>query len=291
MTHLHLHTARPEIWRDTARRLRVASIASLGGPKTPVAAGIQAEVFDGPDEAQPAALERAFSAGHHVLVAAVPCLNRAALESLSAQAQTKHLQIAVWNPDRFLPSRQLIRKQIGASLGQTELVRSHRWDPVSSQSSAEIPLPLVGEIEQALWLVEQPVQRVFAVTTRSGAAGQGRHFQVHLAFDPGMALIDYDNCLPAGAGYRSLSVIGSSGSAQADDQDNVQLIFGGGDPRAITAGEGVRHLATMLDEFAVAVANRSDLSPSLNSCLATMAVAEAVQSSLKSYQAARTEGN
>lgn len=280
MLGVRLHTDRDDVWRDAARRLHHAAFD---------ATSIDAELFDGAVLAKPQTIERALTAGRHVLVAAEPCLTHEECDSLAATAAKKGVTFAVVNPDRFLPSRQLIKKQLGGPLGSPELVRIHRWQPhasVETTSPLGLPGPLVAEIEQALWLVGRPVVRVFALELENDV---GRFVQVHLSFDAGMALIDYDDRLPDGAGYRSLSVIGSSGSAQTDDQANTQLLYKGGAPRGIPVGEGIRYLATMLDDFAAAVAEKRDTSSDVKSWRNTAAVVAAVRQSLTTRDAVTVE--
>lgn len=280
MLRLRLHTDREDVWRDAARRLHRATFA---------ADAADAELFDGATLAKPRAIEQALTAGRHVLVAAEPCLTREELETLAAAATKNGVTLAVVHPDRCLPSRRLVKQQLGAALGSPELVRIHRWQPhatVDTTAPLDLPGPLVGEIEQALWLVGRPAVKAFAVER---VADVGRFVQVHLGFDAGMALIDYDERLPDGAGYRSLSVIGSSGSAQTDDQANAQLLFRGGTPQAIVVGEGVRSWATLVDEFAAAVADRRDTAADATAWLDVNVVVAAVRRSLASGDAVTME--
>src|SRR5688572_2123795 len=104
MLGVRLHTDREDVWRDAARRLHRATFD---------ATAIHAELFDGAILAKPQAIEQALASGRHVFVAAEPCLTREEIDSLAATATKKGLSFAVVNPDRFLPSRQLIKKQLG----------------------------------------------------------------------------------------------------------------------------------------------------------------------------------
>ena len=111
--------------------------------------------------------------------------------------------------------------------------------------------------------------------------------QVQLCFGPGMATIDYCDALQGTTltGYRSLSLIGSRGSAQVDDHTNTQLAYVGGDgPTGLTVGEGVRHLAAMLDDFASAIAEQRDFSSTVTDALHTLDVVAALQKSLKTHE-------
>src|SRR6478736_808158 len=111
MLGVRIHTDREDVWRDAARRLHRATIG--GGAES-------AELFDGAVHAKPQATEAALAAGRHVLVAAEPCLTREELDSVAAVATKKGVTFDVMNPDRCLPSRQLVKKQLGGPLGSPE---------------------------------------------------------------------------------------------------------------------------------------------------------------------------
>lgn len=168
------------------------------------------------------------------------------------------------NPDRFLPSRQLIRQQLDAGkLGAVGLVRVHRWEPTVEQiinlpglegqvddlphEVNGLPTGLLRDLDLVLWLVGQSPNAIHALEQSDAANSRGRSIQMHLGFPSGaMALIDYSNQLPDGDGSQSLSVIGSSGAAYADDHQNMQLVYRGGRPQAVRAEEtGRRHTAAV----------------------------------------------
>jgi len=249
-----------EKWRDVARRLRRVELVHVGDSTRPFE-GPPADLalFDGAAEAEPEAIAKTIAAGMHVLVFAAPCLPIGVPARLLKQAQAAKRLFACVNPDRLLPSRLMIQNQLGAALGSPELVRIHRRQAhVSADMTAPLGLPsdLVGELEQAIWLIARPIRGVFAAESRTaGDDRAGRTVLVHLSFDPGMAIIDYDDTLHPGnhaaaAAYCFLSVIGSNGSAQIDDQRNSQLLFIGGAPRALAVDEGVRRLAAEIESFA-----------------------------------------
>ena len=164
------------------------------------------------------------------------------------------------NPDRFLPSRQLIRQQVDSGkLGEVGLVRVHRWEPIVGHVSDVpgatrhvenvpheingLPTGLLRDLDLVLWLVGKSPDSIHAVS-------RFRIIQVHLGFPGGaMALIDYSNQLPDGDGYQSLSVIGSTGAAYADDHQNMQLVFRGGHAQAVRAEETGRRHAALIQEF------------------------------------------
>lgn len=230
------------------------------------------------------------SAGTHVLLATEPCLSAAELDSLAQQAQHAGVKFSVCNPDRFLPSRQLIKQQVGGKLGNTALVRIHRWEPARSPASPALspfplPGPLMRDLELALWLTDSPPDRVYAIEHRQGGVPAGRFIQVQLGFSEGTALLDYTDRLPSGPGYSSLSVIGVSGAAYADDHQNMQLAYQAGGPRAVRTEEGPRQYAALVQDFADAVAEGRDLAPTVTAWRKVYALADAVCQSLETRQA------
>ena len=158
-------------------------------------------------------------------------------------------QVVVVNPDRFLPSRQLLRQQLDTGkLGDVGLIRIHRWEPNVLHDEGDLPMGLLRDLDLVLWLVGKLPDAIHAVEQNDST---GRTIQVHLGFPGGaMALIDFSNQLPEGDGYQSLSVIGSAGAAYADDHQNMQLVFRGGRAQAMRAEEtGRRHSATVQERI------------------------------------------
>ncbi len=158
-------------------------------------------------------------------------------------------QVVVVNPDRFLPSRQLIRQQLDAGkLGDVGLVRVHRWEPNLSHDDGGLPTGLLRDLDLVLWLVGKLPDAIHAVEQSDSS---GKSIQLHLGFPGGaMALIDFSSQLPNGDGYQSLSVIGSAGAAYDDDHQNMQLVFRGGQAQAVRAEEtGRRHNAAVQERI------------------------------------------
>ncbi len=213
---------------------------------------------------------------------------------VSSAARQHGVQLAVANPDRYLPSRQLIRQQLDAGrLGEVGLVRVHRWRSGHSAGPQAAPAALVRDLDLALWLIGRPPDVVFAVEhsakTADGVSGQ--FVQVHLGLPGGAtALIDYCDRLPAGDGYDSLSVIGSAGAAYADDHQNMQLIYRGGRPQAVRTDEGPQQLAALVQQFVDAIAAGRDLSPSVAAWQDVLGVVACVRQSIESRQAIAREG-
>ena len=210
-------------------------------------------------------------------------------------------QVVVINPDRFLPSRQLIRQQLDAGkLGDVGLIRIHRWEPNVGQvfnlpvqagqvenlphDDGGLPIGLLRDLDLVLWLVGKMPDAIHAVEQNDSS---GRSIQLHLGFSGGaMALIDYTNRLPAGDGYQSFSVIGSAGAAYADDHQNMQLVFRGGHAQAVRAEEtGRRHAAAVQEQIDSLQAGHG-VAVSVTEWQNVLKVAEAVRRTISSSEPA-----
>src|SRR5204862_5790831 len=114
-------------------------------------------------------IQRALQDGSRVLVAGEPCWPWRDVEDVMLQARQANIQCAIANPDRFLPSRQLIKQQIPGKLGALGLIRMHRWEPAGNDvEPLGFPAPLIRDIDLALWLAGQPPNRVYALATSAG---------------------------------------------------------------------------------------------------------------------------
>ena len=91
-----------------------------------------------------------------------------------------------------------------------------------------------------------------------------------------MALLVYSSLHPPGDPYRSLHVIGSAGAAYADDQQNMQLLYKGGQTRGVMAHE--------------TLSGEPEPSDMTNNWEQVLAVADAVQRSIEARQAVSLEG-
>ena len=256
-----------------------------------------AVAFFGRAPLEPTVIERYLGAGLHVLLATESCLPNEVLKALSVIARRENVQLSLVNPDRCLSSRQLIKQQLDAGkLGDVGLVRVHRWEPVATESSLSprrLPAPLVHDLDLVLWLIGKTPDVVYAIeqTGNQRDDSPGRCVQVHLGFaGGGMALIDFNDRLPPGDGYQSLSVIGSLGAAYADDHQNMQILYRGGQPLAVNAEEGVKQFAALLQEFVDDLQTGRDLSTSVTAWRDVLAVSDAVRRSLESRQAIPSEG-
>lgn len=165
------------------------------------------------------------------------------------QGEEPGLPVLIARPLRFLPSIQVIKANLDAGrLGLLGLLRCHRWEPQRGGEWSDNTQPLLdqlrSDLDLACWLAGQPPRKVFAVSQ------QPDYVQVHLGFaGGGMALLDLSRSLPGSAGYFSLSVIGSTGAAYADDHHDVQLLFGQGLPHAVKFSQREAAILGMLKDF------------------------------------------
>ncbi|MCE9561453.1 MAG: hypothetical protein K8U57_05305 [Planctomycetes bacterium] len=203
-------------------------------------------------------IEQHLAARKHALLVAEVCPTREVIEGHFASAREAGVQFCFANPDRYLPSRQLVRKQLSGPLGEPGLLRLHRWEPTPPQPT-DIPEAILRDLDLTLWLMGRRPNRVYSLEQKH-AGSTGHCVQVHLGFpNGGMALLDFNNRLPAGDGYQSLSVIAASGAAYADDHQNRQLAFRGGSPDAVRTEERSGQLAAIAQEFVDALRSSHNL--------------------------------
>ena len=155
---------------------------------------------------------------------------------------------------RFLPSVRTVKDSLASGkLGAAGLVRIHYWQ---TKSASDVWESLRQQLDVTCWLIGQPPTAVFALGRHGQAGAKSRDYlQVHLGFsDDRMAVIDCATSLAEGDDYYSLSVIGSTGAAYADDHHNMQLVYGGQHPQAIRTSQGDLGLLATLQEFIDATA-------------------------------------
>jgi predicted dehydrogenase len=202
---------------------------------------------------------RTAEAGKHLLVEGPPGSCDSEVVAACARAGAR---LMVGQSFRFLPSIQAVKASLDAGqLGEPGLLRIHRWEAPDPHS--ELMSPVTREIDLACWLFGQRPREVYATARWVSQARfqQPEYVQLHLGFaNGGVALIDHAQSLSPGDGYYALSLIGSKGSAYADDHANTQLLFAGGRPQGLLGGQGDSHVLAQLQEFIQAVAeNREPL--------------------------------
>lgn len=239
------------------------------------------------DKSRVATIERAAKGGKHVLVASPLADSVEAAERVIEACRSSQVRLMVGHSLRFMPSRTAVKAALDSGkLGEPGLLRIHRWTGSSGGQEAKsiVMQHAVNGIDLANWLFAGLPNRVYAL-------GRPGYVQVHLGFsNGGMALIDHATNLPDGDGYSSLSLIGSTGAADADDHHNRNLLFRGGIPSAIDTGEGPFHLIAQLAEFVSAIEEKREPAVTGNDGKAALQVAEAAVASLESHRALRLAG-
>jgi UDP-N-acetyl-2-amino-2-deoxyglucuronate dehydrogenase len=243
-----------QLARDVAQALN----ANLGAASFDSLLAEHADEFDAlivhlPDRFRAPLCQQAAAAGKHLLVDWPLALAPSRAGEIIAACAQAGVRLMVGQESRFLPSVQTVKASLDSGkLGEPGLLRIHRWTP--RPAGTEPARPLTREIDLACWFFGGWPNAVFADQQTPGAGTEWPDYaQLHLGFPGGaMALIDHAQSLPPGDGYFSLSLIGSSGAAYADDHHNRQLLFQGGPPAAILTQEGAGLLA-MLREFIAAV--------------------------------------
>jgi predicted dehydrogenase len=290
--------------RNSAARLRGATL--IAGPEPPSPATCDAVAFVGTDCPRREMIERFLTAGKHVLLTRPMGLVADELATLSEVARRAGVQMAVANPDRYLPSRQMIARTVDAgNLGEVVLVRIHHWDTANSDERGPfgIVTPVDREVKLVGWLGRQvdvvvSLMGVFPslvyATLQDAMASStaaGMYLQVHLGFPQGrMALLDYTDRLPQGDRYHAFSLIGSAGAAYADDHQNTQLVFRGGHPQAVRTAEEGETLTALIQEFVDGLRAGRDFTAGVAAWRHVRSVVDAVWRSVQSQRAVVPEG-
>ena len=238
-------------------------------------------------------IAQAAEAGKHVLVEPPLAGTAEKAERSSAAARAAGVRLMPAHEARFRADCRAVRDSLDqGEQGRPGLLRIHDWTPNAEEDGNAFPRALAA-LDLALWMFDGPPTHVFAAVRPPGAASlpEAEYLQVHLGFEGGgMALIDVTRALPAGDGYRSLALIGSLGAAHADDHHNAQLLFGGGQPRAVLTEPDESVPALVLAEFAAAVAEEREPAVTGEDGAAVLRVAEAAASSWAAEAAFRLSG-
>ena len=159
------------------------------------------------------------------------------------QADTLLMPAHSW---RFLPSVQSVKRSLDDNkLGQAGLLRIHRWLPPGEGVGA-LANRILPDADLACWLFGSAPETVWSLQSTANPD----YIQFHLGFaSDGMAMIDVATSLPSGGDYFSLTMIGGTGAAYADDHHNMNLLYGGGQPNALRASQGRADLVGQLQEF------------------------------------------
>jgi predicted dehydrogenase len=229
-----------------------------------------ADAFDAvvirrPSGSPQSVVARAARAGKHVLLDMPLLLRTRAGDAPIAACRSAGVTFMLGQVTRFLPSVAEVRSCLASGiLGAPGLLRIHDWRPPdmdqqtpsgpeqADTAAAAVLQAVLPDVDLANWIFGDLPTEVYA----AGHAGPGvprgpcGYVQVHLGYtDGGMALVDHSMMLPPGSSYFSVSVFGSAGAAYADDHHNMHLLYRGGRPTALPAGQGSLHHLAELQEF------------------------------------------
>ena len=212
--------------------------------------------------------------------------SKKAWEQAVQSCRTNTVPLLVSNPSRYMAYPRTVKQSIVAEqLGKPGLVRVHHWmpSPSTNQNNADLNESVLQQIDLVCWLCDAEPDCVYA--TPFGNAGQG--IQVHLGFSSGcMALIDCSFSLPENAQpYYSLTVVGSSGAAYADDHRNTNLVIGD-QTLGLTVDHGHDWIVHQLTRFLEVIESKEIV----DECHRAFAVTQAAWKSLSSGQSANVSG-
>jgi predicted dehydrogenase len=227
------HTDKLSGRSEALRRVRGGEV-TLTADSLEAASGENAE-FDAAVVDSSADAVRAIAAGKHVFVGAPVADSLEEAEALLEAAQEAGVFLSVGGLPVNVPANRVILDRLSSGkLGEPGLLRVHCW---SGESSRSLASKLYGHIDLAIRFFGSSPAELYCV-----ARGDQSYLQVHLGFaGGGMAVLDFSDRLPAGQGYDSLSLVGSSGAAYSDDHHNTHLLFAGGNPAALIddCGDGL----------------------------------------------------
>ena len=165
-------------------------------------------------------------------------------------------------------------------LGQAGLLRIHRWLP-PGEGVGTLADRILPDADLACWLFGSAPETVWSLQS----AANPEYIQFHLGFaNDGMAMIDVAASLPSGGDYFSLTMIGGTGAAYADDHHNMNLLYSGGQPNAIRASQGRADLVGQLQEFVDAISEQRAPSVTVADTTRAVEVLDQVLESAKSRQ-------
>lgn len=236
---------------------------------------------------RPELAQLAGRAQKHMMVDAPVSGTLAEAEAMIDAAEQQGVCFAVRETLRFTPSIRVIQDRLTmGKLGHPSLLRVHRWRSIHHDKRPHLAHTLFADVDLALWLFNARPTEVYALARGGGGTGTTPDYiQVHFGFPSGaMALLDFSAAHPEGKGYDSLSLIGSTGAAYADDHHNTHLLFKGGDPAALISDQGYGHLALELQGFVDAIKGKTEPPVGSKDCLAVHRVIEAIGRSLHAKQ-------
>jgi len=295
------------LWRDIALRLRDAcftvvvdndsalgkSVANAIGASLVVdsletALKMHSEEFDAVIVSRslsirPEITQLAVGARKHLMVDAPVSGLLSEIETVIDACTRKGVCFAIGGTLRLTPTIQVIKGRLASGkLGHPSLLRVHRWRSFTNDKRPLLAETLFADVDVAVWLFDAKPTEVYALARGGGIGTTPDYVQVHFGFPSGaMALLDFSSTHPEGKGYDSLSLIGSSGAAYADDHNNTHLLFKGGNPEALISDQGKGHLVLEIQGFVDAITGQTDAPVGGKDCLAVHQVLDAIERSLR----------
>jgi len=233
---------------------------------------VDALVIHAPPAALPDLVKTAAQSDKPMLVGPLLANTSGALRAITETSSQGTLMPAT--PWRFIPAIQAVKASIDAGkLGEIGLIRIHRWNALATEGTYGIPSRIIPDIDIATWFFGSQPQKL--VAQQSPLADH--YIQIHLHFENGgMVVIDETSALPNGGDYFSLTVIGGTGAAYADDHRNMNLIVDGVYPHAIRTGQRAVHLAQQLQKFIDTLAGTLQSAVTTHDLLKVLQVSDAV---------------
>lgn len=193
----------------------------------------------------------ALTDGKHVLFDAPEALGIADCRALSEAASTSGVVVMPAHAWRFVPSVATVQASVASGkLGDPGLLRVHRWKAEAGDDC--IRRMAFADLDLAAWIFGGCPQTLYVIR-REG------YVQWHLGFvGDGMALIDHATARSSGMDYESLTMIGSRGTAYADDHHNMNLLFANDHANAVRTSQASVHLVDMLKEFFGAIEQKRE---------------------------------
>jgi predicted dehydrogenase len=267
-----------------------------------------AVVLHGSDAARAGQAIAAARAGKHVLAETPMALSVDDADAVIRACRAAGVCLMVGQAMRFMAAQRTVKDAVvSGKLGVPGLLRIHHWE-ASSGSTARSPAPtgksddarlaetlvarIIRELDLAVWLFDERPTSIYGLGRHQTGGAVPDYVQLHLGFPRGgMALVDRFDALPVDSTpYFSLTLIGSTGAAYADDHHNMNLLYREGSPTALLAGQGDSHMAAQLQTFVDGVRQQQEVPMEGAQGRLAVEIADAAVKSLAARQPAHLVG-
>ena len=244
-----------------------------------------------PLEKRLTAIQLASAAGKHIFVTTPLAPTAEEARAIHTTCTKAAVRLMVTSYFRYLPSSLTLQEQlVSGKLGKPGLIRLHHWTP-SRQHSVSLISQITAEIDVINWLMDMMPEIIFTLGQKNPDAQPG-DIQIHLGYPTGaMAVIDIAHTLPVNSDpYYSLTLIGSTGAAYADDHRNVQLLFQGKTATAPKLEFTSQVLRQQLCEFSESILNNRQPTSNGHTDEQALLVARGAADSLQAGRPVRITG-